>query len=215
MLDLHYWPTPNGWKITIMLEECGIPYRIVPVNLARGDQFTPEFLAMNPNNKMPVIVDHDAAGGPLTIFESGAILLYLAEKAGRLLPRDQRARFEVIEWLFWQVGGLGPMAGQANYFLHYADEKIPAAIERFTEEVTRLFKVMDRRLAEGPYLGGAYSIADVATYPWAVGHERIDLKITDFPNVGRWLENISARPAVQKGMSVGKDLRAPSKEKDE
>ncbi len=209
MIDLHYWPTPNGWKVTILLEELALPYRVVPVNIGRGEQFRPEFLAISPNNRMPAIVDHSPAdgGAPLSVFESGAILLYLAEKTGRFLPADVRGRFEVIQWLMWQMGGLGPMLGQAHHFRQYAPEQIPYAVDRYTNEANRLYGVMDRRLAGREFLAGAYSIADMACWPWTVPYKRQGQALEDFPNVKRWFETMEARPAVQRGFAVGKELR--------
>lgn len=209
MIDVHYWPTPNGFKITIMLEECGLPYKIVPVNIGRGEQFKPEFLALSPNNKMPAIVDHDAAGGPLSIFESGAILVYLGEKTGKFLPREPRERFQVLEWLFWQVGGLGPMAGQTHYFRGYAQEKVEHAIERFTNETNRLYGVLNRRLADREFIAGQYSIADMAAWPWIKPYERQGQKLEDFPHLKRWFDAIGARPAVIKALEDGKKLAPP------
>jgi GSH-dependent disulfide-bond oxidoreductase len=212
VIDLHYWPTPNGWKVTILLEELGMPYRIVPVNIGRGEQFKPEFLAISPNNRMPAIVDTSPAdgGAPVSVFESGAILMYLAEKGGRFLPADVRGRYEVIEWVMWQMGGLGPMLGQNHHFRNYAPEKIPYAIDRYTKEANRLYGVLDKRLADRPFLAGEYSIADMAAWPWTVGHEMQGQSIDDFPNFKRWFETIKARPAVEKGFAVGKELRTPA-----
>ena len=207
MLDLYYWPTPNGWKISIMLAECGMPYRLVPVNIGKGEQFAPGFLAISPNNRMPAIVDHDAPGGPLSIFESGAILLYLAEKSGRFMPRDLHARFDVMQWLFWQVGGLGPMSGQAGHFRIYCEDPIPYAIERYTNEINRLYGVMDRRLEDREYLAGEYSIADMASWPWVRPWQRYGQDLDEFPHLKRWFEAIEARPAVQQGVAVGAELR--------
>ncbi|HSN71783.1 MAG TPA: glutathione S-transferase N-terminal domain-containing protein [Steroidobacteraceae bacterium] len=207
MLDLYYWPTPNGWKISIMLAECGMPYRLVPVNIGKGEQFAPDFLAISPNNRMPAIVDHDAPGGPLSIFESGAILLYLAEKSGRFMPRDLHARFDVMQWLFWQVGGLGPMSGQAGHFRIYCEDPIPYAIERYTNEINRLYGVMDRRLEDREYLAGEYSIADMASWPWVRPWQRYGQDLDEFPHLKRWFEAIEARPAVQQGVAVGAELR--------
>jgi GST-like protein len=200
MIDLYHWPTPNGHKITIFLEEAGLAYRIHPVNIGKGDQFRPEFLAISPNNRMPAIVDQAPADGgkPVSLFESGAILLYLAEKTGLFIPQDLRGRAEVLQWLFWQVGGLGPMSGQNGHFSFYAPEKIPYAIERYVKETNRLYGVMDGRLADRPYLAGDYSIADMASYPWVVPHERYGQNLSDFPNLKRWFEAIKARPAVAK-----------------
>jgi GST-like protein len=211
-IDLHYWPTPNGHKITIFLEETGTPYRILPVDITRGDQFKPEYLAISPSNKMPAIVDPDGPGGaPISVFESGAILRYLGDKTGQLYPRDVRARTLVDEWLFWQVAGLGPMAGQAGHFRNYAREKIPYAIERYGNELHRLFGVLDGRLAEAEFLAGAYSIADIASYPWAVTGDRLGIDLAEFPQVSRWLAAIKARPAVARAYEVGKELAARQK----
>jgi len=209
MIDLHYWPTPNGWKISIMLEEAGLPYRVIPVNIGRGEQFKPEFLAISPNNRMPAIVDPEPIGGgaPLSIFESGAILMYLAEKSGRFMPSDVRGRYEVLQWLFWQMGGLGPMAGQAHHFRQYAPEPIPYATERYTKEVNRLYGVMDRRLADREYLAGDYSIADMAAFPWVLPYERQGQRLEDFPNLERWFKAMRERPAVARGLDVGKEFR--------
>jgi GSH-dependent disulfide-bond oxidoreductase len=205
MLDLYYWPTPNGWKITIALEEMQLPYRVIPVNIGRGEQFKPEFLAISPNNRMPALVDPDAPGGALSVFESGAILIYLAEKTGRFLPIEPHPRFEVLQWLMWQMGGLGPMAGQAHHFRGYAPEKIAYAIDRYTNEVNRLYGVMNKRLADRPFLAGEYSIADMAAWPWVVPHERQGQKLDEFPNLKRWFEIIRERPQVKKGWSVMRD----------
>lgn len=200
MIDLYHWPTPNGHKITIFLEEAGIDYRIHPVDIGKGEQFRPEFLAISPNNRIPAIIDHAPADGgkPVSLFESGAILLYLAEKSGLFLPKDLRGRTEVLQWLFWQVGGLGPMAGQNGHFNIYAPEQIPYAMERYTRETARLYGVMNTRLADRDYLAGEYSIADMASYPWIVPHERHKQKIGDFPHLKRWFDAIAARPAVMK-----------------
>jgi len=200
MIDLYYWTTPNGHKITMFLEETGLPYNIVPVNIGTGAQFAPAFLAIAPNNRIPAIVDHDPVGGgaALSVFESGAILLYLAEKSGRLLPADLRGRVEVLQWLFWQMAGLGPMAGQNHHFARYAPEKIPYAIERYVKETNRLYGVLNKRLAERAFLAGEYSIADIACYPWIVPWERQGQKLSDFSNLQRWFEAIKARPAVVK-----------------
>jgi GST-like protein len=203
MIDLYYWPTPNGWKITIMLEECGLPYRLIPVNIGKGDQFKPDFLAISPNNRMPAIVDTDAAGGPLPVFESGAILVYLAEKSGQFMPADARGRFDCLQWIFWQVGGLGPMAGQLGHFMNYAQEKIPYAIERYKNEYNRLLGVMERRLADRPFLAGDYGIADMASWPWVRAHERLQQPLDEFPKLKAWFDTIAARPAVQKAITIG------------
>ena len=198
MIDLHYWPTPNGQKIRIFLEEAGLEYRAHKVDIGKGEQFKPEFLAISPNNRIPAIVDQNPKDGgkPISIFESGAILQYLAEKTGKFLPSDIRAKTEVMQWLFWQMGGLGPMAGQNGHFNVYAPEKIPYAMDRYTKETNRLYGVMDKRLADRAYLGGDYSIADMASYPWIVPHEVHKQKLEDFPNLKRWFEVIKARPAV-------------------
>jgi GST-like protein len=213
MIDLHYWPTPNGWKIAIALEEMELPYRVVYVNIARGEQFDPAFLAISPNNRMPAIVDHEPpdGGAPLSIFESGAILLYLAEKSGRFLPRDLRSRFEVTQWLMWQMGGLGPMAGQAGHFRLYAPDAGPYAIERYTNEVNRLYGVLDRRLADRAYICGEYSIADMACWPWIVPHERHGQYLDEFPHLQRWYEQLKTRPALRRGFDVGKEIRQLSR----
>ncbi|KQN83858.1 glutathione S-transferase [Sphingomonas sp. Leaf67] len=209
MIDLHYWPTPNGHKITLFLEEAGLPYTIHPVDIANGEQFRPEFLAIAPNNRMPAIVDHEPAGGggPLAIFESGAILLYLAEKTGRFLPADLPGRYDAIQWLMWQMGGLGPMAGQNLHFNVYAPEKIPYAQDRYIRETARLYGVLDKRLADRSFVAGDYSIADMAAYPWIVPHEAQGQKLDDFPHLKRWFDTIAARPATvaayEKGKSVG------------
>lgn len=208
MIDLYYWPTPNGHKISIMLEEVGFEYKMIPVNIGRGEQFKPDFLKISPNNRMPAIVDHDAAGGPISIFESGAILMYLAEKSGKFLPTDPRKKYEVVQWLMWQMGGLGPMAGQANHFRNYANEKIPYAIDRYTKEVNRLAGVLNRRLEDREYLAGEYSIADMASFPWTSGADRAGVDMNEFPNVVRWQNTMRARPAVVRGLAVGDSLRS-------
>jgi GST-like protein len=206
MIDLHYWPTPNGHKITLFLEEAGLPYRVVPVNIGAGEQFKPEFLVISPNNRMPAIVDHSPSGGgePISVFESGAILLYLAEKTEQFIPEDALGRAEVLEWLFWQVGGLGPMAGQNHHFSRYAPEKIPYAVERYLKETNRLYGVLDRRLADREFVAGAYSIADMAAYPWIVPHEAQGQKLADFPNLNRWFAAIGCRPATVRAYEAGK-----------
>lgn len=198
MIELYYWTTPNGHKITLFLEEAGLPYRIIPINIGAGDQFKPEFLRISPNNRIPAIVDLEPVGGgePLSIFESGAILLYLAEKTGQFMPADQRGRLEVLQWLFWQVGGLGPMAGQNHHFSQYAPEKIPYAIHRYVNETGRLYGVMNRRLSDREFLAGDYSIADMAAYPWIVSHEMQGQNLADFPHLNRWFATIQQRPAT-------------------
>jgi GSH-dependent disulfide-bond oxidoreductase len=203
MIDLYFWPTPNGQKVSIMLEEAGLPYSVRPVNILRGEQFRRRFLALNPNNKIPVIVDHDGPGGrPITLFESGAILQYLGEKSGRLLPKRARARWETLQWLSFQVAGIGPMFGQCGHFLGYAPRRIPYAIERYRNETLRLYGVMDRRLRDEEYLAGRYSIADVATWPWVAVRWLHRIDIDEFPQVKRWFEAIGRRPAVKRGMSL-------------
>ncbi len=208
MIDLYYWTTPNGHKITIFLEEVGLEYKIVPVNISKGDQFKPEFLEISPNNRMPAIVDHAPAGGgaPIAVFESGAILLYLAEKTGKFIPSDLRGRVEVLQWLFWQMGGLGPMLGQNHHFNLYAPEKIPYAIDRYVNETSRLYQVLDNRLADREYMAGPYSIADMASYPWIVPWKRQQQDIEKFPNLKRWFEAIRARPAVVKAYEISKSV---------
>jgi GST-like protein len=202
-IELHYWPTPNGWKISIMLEECRLPYIMKPVNISTGDQFKPEFLAISPNNRMPAIVDPDGPGGrPISVFESGAILQYLGRKTGKFYPSDERARTAVDEWLFWQMGGLGPMAGQAHHFRIYAPEKLPYAIDRYTNEVHRLFGVMNIRMKDRPFLAGKYSIADIACVGWVSRWERQGQDINEFPHLKRWLETVMARPAVERGLKL-------------
>lgn len=208
MIDVHFWPTPNGHKITIYLEETGLPYRIVPVNIGRGDQFKPEFLAISPNNRMPAIVDRapNDGGEPIGVFESAAILTYLAEKTGKLLPPDVRGRTAVLEWLAWQVANVGPAMGQLGHFKIYTSEKIRYAIERFTNEVDRLFGVLDHRLAGRAFVAGDYSIADIALFPWVKAYARYGIDIADFPHVRSWTERIAARPAVVRGLEAGKEL---------
>lgn len=207
-IALHYWPTPNGWKITIMLEELGVPYELHFVDILKGEQFEPEFLAISPNNRMPAIVDPEGPGGaPVSVFESGAILQYLGRKFGRFYPSDERARIEVEQWLFWQVGGLGPMCGQAHHFRGYAPEQVPYAIERYTNEVNRLYGVMNRRLADRDFLAGDYSIADMACIGWVKPYKRQGQDLDDFPNVKRWFETMMARPAVERGIRTGEEKR--------
>jgi GST-like protein len=198
MIELHSWPTPNGLKISIFLEEASVDHNVFPVNIGKGDQFKPAFLKISPNNRIPAIVDTDPAGGgePITVFESGAILQYLAEKTGRFLPTDIRQRSKVLEWLFWQVGGLGPMAGQNGHFNVYAPEKVPYAIDRYVNETKRLYGVLDKQLADNEFVAGEYSIADMAIYPWIVPHEAHKQVLADHPNLNRWFERVAARPAV-------------------
>jgi GSH-dependent disulfide-bond oxidoreductase len=198
MIDLYYWPTPNGHKITLFLEEAQLPYTIKPVNLTKGEQFGPEFLAISPNNRMPAIIDHAPLekGAPISVFESGAILLYLADKTEQFIPSDVRGRVEVLEWLFWQIGGLGPMAGQTGHFKRFAPENIPYAIERYTKETNRLYGVLNKRLADREYIAGTFSIADMAAYPWIVPYEMQGQNLEDFPHLERWFEAIKSRPAT-------------------
>jgi GST-like protein len=205
MIDLYYWPTPNGHKITLFLEETGVPYNLIPVDIAKGEQFRPEFLAISPNNRMPAIVDHTPVerGAPISVFESGAILLYLAEKTEQFLPRDVRGRVEVTQWLFWQMGGLGPMAGQNHHFSRYAPEKIPYALERYIKETNRLYGVLNKRLADREFIAGAYSIADMAAYPWIVPHELQSQNLADFPHLKRWFEAVKVRPATLRAYDRG------------
>ena len=208
MIDLYTWPTPNGHKVHIMLEEVGLEYNVIPIDINAGDQFDPEFLKISPNNKMPAMVDPDGPGGtPYSMFESGAILMYLAEKTGRFMPTETRARYDVIKWLMFQMGHIGPMLGQAHHFRTYAPEPIPYAIDRYTNEAYRLYKVLDGRLAEAEYLADAYSIADIAVFPWLRSHERQGQDLNDFPHVKRWFEVIAARPAVERGVEVLADRR--------
>ncbi len=204
MIDLYYWTTPNGHKITLFLEETGIAHRILPINIGKGEQFAPDFLKVSPNNRIPAIVDHAPAdgGAPLSLFESGAILLYLADKTGRFIAPDLRGRSETIQWLFWQMGGLGPMAGQNHHFTQYAPEKVPYAIERYTKETARLYAVLNKRLADREFVAGDYSIADMACYPWIVPHRKQGQDLDDFPHLKRWFEAIRARPATQRAYAL-------------
>ena len=215
MLDLYYWPTPNGWKITIFLEEAGVPYNLKPLNIAKGEQFTEEFLKINPNHRMPAIVDHDGPGGqPISLFESAAILIYLAEKHGKFLSKDPHKRYEAIQWLEWQMGGVGPMFGQAGHFLRYAPEKIPYAIDRYTNEAKRLCRVADGRLADREFIAGEYSIADMAIFPWVHAlAETVELDETK--NLKRWVEMLRARPATARGLKVLEEVRRPISEMSE
>ncbi len=209
MIDLYYWPTPNGHKITMFLEEAGLDYEIKPIDIGRGAQFEPDFLKIAPNNRMPAIVDHEPAdgGAPISVFESGAILQYLAEKTGQFLPSDLRGRTEVMQWLFWQMGGLGPMLGQNHHFKVYAPEPLPYAIERYVNETTRLYNVLNRRLADRDFVAGAYSIADMACYPWIVPYERQGQNLDDFPQLKRWFEAVRARPATVRAYEKGELYR--------
>ncbi len=217
MIDLHYWPTPNGHKIIMFLEEVGLPYTIVPVNIGKGQQFEPDFLKIAPNNRMPAIVDHEPEGGgaPISVFESGAILLYLADKTGRFIPPDPRGRVETLEWLFWQMGGLGPMLGQNHHFSGYAPEKIPYAIDRYVKETNRLYGVLDRRLEGRDFVAGDYSIADMAAYPWIVLHERQGQALDDTPNLKRWFEAIGSRPATIAAYAKGDAMDRPKEMSEE
>ncbi|RAO74501.1 glutathione binding-like protein [Dyella jiangningensis] len=210
MIELHYWPTPNGHKITLFLEESGLPYTIKPVNIGKGEQFQPAFLAISPNNRMPAIIDTAPADGgdPISVFESGAILQYLAEKSGRFLPTDLREKYTVLEWLYWQVGGLGPMLGQNHHFNRYAPEKIPYAIDRYVNETRRLYGVLNKRLEGRAFIAGKdYSIADMAAYPWTVGYENQGMALEDFPHLKRWFEAIRARPATQRAYARGEQIK--------
>lgn len=209
MIDLHYWPTPNGHKITMFLEEAGLAYAIRPVNIVEGDQFKPDFLKLSPNNRMPAIVDQMPAdgGAPVSVFESGAILVYLAEKTGRFLSADIRKRKQTLEWLFWQVGGLGPMAGQNHHFALYAPEQVPYAINRYVKETNRLYGVLNKRLADHEFLAGDYSIADMASYPWIVPHKRQGQDLDDFPHLKRWFEAIKTRPGTARAYAAGRNIQ--------
>ncbi len=212
MIELYYWTTPNGHKITLFLEEAGLPYKIHPVDLNRGEQFKPDFLAISPNNRIPAIIDTMPAdgGGPISIFESGAILLYLAGKTGKFLPQDLRGRTEVLQWLFWQVGGLGPMAGQNHHFKDYAREKIRYAVQRYENETNRLYAVLNKRLADRAFVAGLYSIADMAIYPWIVPHEKQGQSLEDFPHLKRWFKEIKARPATERAYAKADEIsKAP------
>jgi GST-like protein len=213
MIDVYFWPTPNGYKVTVMLEELGLKYNIIPVNIGRGDQFQPEFLRISPNNRMPAIIDPEGPGGkPFAIFESGAILMYLAEKYGKLMPAETRRRYEVIEWLMFQMASVGPMLGQAHHFRLYAPEKLQYPIDRYTNEARRIYNVIDKRLGEVAYLAGEYSIADIAVYPWLVPHNLQGQNLDDTPNLKRWFEEIRSRPAVERGFAVMADEVAKMRE---
>jgi GSH-dependent disulfide-bond oxidoreductase len=207
MIDVYFWVTPNGYKVTILLEELGWKYNVIPVNIGKGEQFQPDFLKISPNNRIPAMVDHEGPDGkPIAIFESGAMLLYLAEKAGfKFMPQDTRGRYDVVQWLMFQMASVGPMLGQAHHFRRYAPEKIQYAIDRYTNEARRIYGVIDKRLGEAPYLAGDYSIADMATYPWLRPHNWQGQKLEDFPNLKKWYEAMEARPAVQRGCAVMKE----------
>ncbi|WP_017254764.1 glutathione S-transferase N-terminal domain-containing protein [Pseudomonas tolaasii] len=212
MIDLYYWTTPNGHKVSLFLEEAGLPYKVHPINIGQGDQFKPDFLKIAPNNRIPAIVDHTPADGcaPISLFESGAILLYLAEKTGQFIPKDLRGRQEALQWLFWQMGGLGPMAGQNHHFSQFAPEKIPYAIKRYVDETARLYGVLDRRLADRPFVAGAeYSIADMAIYPWIVSHKWQSQRLEDFPHVQRWFNSIKERPATVRAYELVQKVNPP------
>ena len=212
MLELYYWTTPNGHKVTMFLEEAGLPYLVKPVHIGKGEQFDPDFLAIAPNNRIPALVDPEPAdgGAPISLFESGAILEYLADKTGRFLPRETRPRFAVLQWLYWQMGGLGPMLGQNHHFRGYAPETIDYAIQRYTDEAKRLYRVLDNRLAGRDFIAGDYSIADMACYPWTVSHERQGIDLADYPNVQRWYDAISARPATERAYARAKEINTES-----
>lgn len=209
MIDLYYWPTPNGHKITIFMEEAELSYKIIPVNISTGQQFTPDYLLISPNNKMPAIVDNQPAdnGKPLSIFESGEILLYLADKIKRFIPQDLRGRNETLQWLFWQVAGLGPMAGQTHHFTQYAPEKVPYAIERYTKETSRLYGVLDKQLEKHKFIAGEYSIADIACYPWIVPYAKQGQDLNNFPNIKRWFELMENRPAVKRAYAKAEEIK--------
>jgi GSH-dependent disulfide-bond oxidoreductase len=212
MIDAYYWPTPNGWKISIALEEMGLDYKVVPVNIGKGEQFEKSFLTISPNNRMPAIVDCDPADGgdPISVFETGAILIYLAEKTGKFLPGDIRGRSEVIEWLMWQMGGLGPMLGQNGHFKFYAPERIPYAMERYSTEVLRLFDVLNRRLEGREFICDQYSIADMACWPWIITYKRQEIDLEQFPNIRRWYDHLKERPALRRGYMVGREFGKPT-----
>ncbi len=216
MIDLYTWPTPNGHKVHIMLEEVGLEYKVIPINIGRGDQFDPEFLKISPNNKMPAMVDPEGPDGkPYSLFESGAILMYLAEKTGQFMPEASAARYLVIQWLMFQMGTVGPMLGQAHHFRSYAPEPMPYAVDRYTNEARRIYNVIDKRLSEVEYLAGDYSIADMATFPWVRLHERQGVELDDLPNFARWVEAIKARPAVERGLEVLAEERRKPEGMDE
>ncbi|CAH1672003.1 MULTISPECIES: glutathione S-transferase N-terminal domain-containing protein [unclassified Chelatococcus] len=217
MIELLYWTTPNGHKIVIALEELGLPYRITPVNISTGEQFKPDFLKVSPNNRIPAIIDHapEDGGRPLPVFESGAILEYLADKTGKLLPHGRRPRFEALQWLYWQMGGLGPMAGQAHHFLHYAPEDVAYAKDRYVKEANRLYGVLDRRLADRDFVGGDFSIADIAIYPWVRSHARHGQDLGEFPGIRRWYDALGARPSVIRTYEIADTInKAPTVSKE-
>ena len=217
MIDVYFWMTPNGYKVTIALEELGMPYNVIPINIGKGDQFKPEFLKISPNNKIPAMVDSDGPGGkPISLFESGAILIYLAEKTGKLMPKEPRGRYNVLEWLMFQMASVGPMLGQAHHFRVYAPEKLEYAINRYTNEAKRIYNVIDKQLSQSPYIAGDYSIADIAIYPWLVPHNMQGQNLDDFPHLKKWYEGMRARPAVQAGFAAMADQlknRPPTQDK--
>ena len=215
MIDFHYWPTPNGWKVAIMLEECNLEYRMIPVNIGRGDQHAPAFLAISPNGRMPAIVDHDAPGGPLPVFESAAILLHLADRTGRFAPTDSRGRTALMEWLFWQMANLGPMAGQLSHFVNYAQGEHPYSKGRYTAEYRRCLGVLERRLDGRDFILGEYSIADMAAWPWVLIAKALGQSLDGLPNVSRWRDAVKQRPAVRRGVDLAKDLRRSAPPSDE
>ena len=215
MIDFYYWPTPNGWKISIALEELALPYQVFPINIGRGEQFKPEFLAISPNNRMPAIVDHDDQDGPISVSESGAILLHLAERSGRFLPEGHRAQKEVREWLFWQVGNLGPMAGQLSHFVNYAQGEHPYSKQRYADEYSRCLGVLERRLEGREFIVGEYSIVDMCCWPWVLIAKPLGQSLADLPNVARWRERVKSRPAVQRGVDLGKEWRRSQPPSDE
>lgn len=215
MLDFYFWPTPNGWKVSIMLEECDLDYNLIPVNIGKGEQFKPEFLAISPNNRMPVIVDHDVDSDPISVFESGAILHYLAEKTGKFIPDGPLGRKEVMEWLFWQVGNQGPMAGQLSHFVNYADGGIDYGKKRYGNEYNRCLGVLEKRLENREYIVGDYSVVDMICWPWVLIAKPLGQSLDDFPNVSRWRKAVKERPAVQRGVNVGKEYRRSGPPSDE
>jgi GST-like protein len=217
MINLYYWTTPNGHKVTIFLEESGLPYQIIPINIGKGEQFESEFLKISPNNKIPAIVDQDPSDGgkPISIFESGAILLYLAEKTKKFIPADLHGRQETLQWLFWQVGGLGPMLGQNHHFTQYAPEKVPYAIDRYVKETARLYAVLNKQLANHEFIAGSYSIADMACYPWVLPYEKQGQRLEDFPHVKRWMEQLQQRPAIQRAYAKASEINPDTAMTDE
>jgi len=215
MIDFYYWPTPNGWKVSIMLEECGLDYQMKPVNIGKGEQFEPAFLSISPNNRMPTITDHDTSGDPVSVFESGAILLYLAEKTSRFMPTSATGRKETLEWLFWQTSNQGPMAGQLSHFVNYAPGDHPYSLDRYANEYDRCLGVLERRLSGREYIVGEYSIADMICWPWVLIAKPLGQSLDEFPNVSRWRNSIKSRPAVQRGVNLGKEFRRQAPPTDE